>query len=175
MDPAFLGVAGLYLVMVSARHDFEEFYELHRDRLVATLNASMSNLDLCSSAVDEAMVRAFARWDRVGRSAEPAAWVFVTARNVARRQQKRRHHTTSLGPATIGESPAPAGETWLVVAGLPQRQREAVTLRHVLGLTEQGVAEAMGVTRGTVSSTLRDAYRSLGTALSDNDGQEVAR
>ena len=153
-------------------HDFEQFYGTNRDRLVATLRSTISDLDVCSSAVDEAMTRAFARWNRIGSSPEPAAWVFVTARNVARRQLKRRRRTTTSGSLTEAATPAPAGETWLVVADLPPRQREAVVLRHLLGLTERGVAEAMDVTRGTVSSTLRDAYERLGHALHDNE-QEV--
>lgn len=152
----------------SSGHDFEEFYRLHRDRLVATLHNSFADLDECSGAVDEAMVRAYSRWHRIGRSAEPAAWVFVTARNIVRRHLKRTQRATTR--STVDEvSAAPAGETWLVVADLPDRQREAVALRHLLGLTEQGVAEAMGVTRGTVSSTLRDAYKRLGVALHDNE------
>ena len=158
---------------------FEEFYETHHDRLVATLHGSVADLDLCVSAVDEAMARAFARWARVGRFPEPAGWVFVTARNVARKQLKRRQRHRSL---SLDERPGaadgvvaadpPAGEVWSIVARLPERQREAVGLRHLLGLTERGVGEAMGITRGTVSSTLRDAYSTLGLELRDEPPPE---
>jgi RNA polymerase sigma-70 factor (ECF subfamily) len=157
------------MMMPFPEHDFEQFYGAHRDRLVATLHASFPDLDACASAVDEAMVRAFARWSRIGTSPDPAAWVFVTARNVARRQVKRQRRTNVRGSSSQAIAPPPAGETWLVVADLPARQREAVVLRHLLGLTERGVAVAMGVTRGTVSSTLRDAYASLSLALQDNE------
>lgn len=153
---------------------FEDFYAAHRDRLIVTLSGSVRDLDLCASAVDEALVRAFARWSRIGRHPEPAGWVFVTARNIARKQLKRRHRheTFSLedraarGDRTLPIDPAD-GDVWRVVAQLPDRQREAVGLRHLLGLTERGIGEVMGISRGTVSSTLRDAYRSLGIALQD--------
>jgi DNA-directed RNA polymerase specialized sigma24 family protein len=42
---------------------------------------------------------------------------------------------------------------------LPARQREAVVLRHYLGLTEEQAAEAMKVTRGTVKSATSRACR----------------
>ena len=53
----------------------------------------------------------------------------------------------------------------MLVADLPARQREAVLLRHVGELTEQEIAEAMGVARGTVSSTLRSAYKRLNAEI----------
>ncbi|MEZ5379688.1 MAG: sigma factor-like helix-turn-helix DNA-binding protein [Acidimicrobiales bacterium] len=145
---------------------FESFYGEHRDRLVAVLFGFVGDMTVAADAVDEAFTKAYTRWNRISRHPEPAGWVFVTARNEARRQMKRR--TARPAFATKTTIVGPAGETWLLVAALPDRQREAVALRHLLGLTEQGVAEAMGITRGTVSSTLRDAYRSLGLSLADS-------
>ena len=44
---------------------------------------------------------------------------------------------------------------------LPDRQRMAVVLRYLADLTEPDIATIMGVSRGTVASTLADARRSL--------------
>ena len=66
-----------------------------------------------------------------------------------------------------GSVPAPAGEAWALVAALPERQRTAVVLRHVADLTEPEIARVMGITRGTVSSTLSDAHRALRAQLAD--------
>ncbi len=146
---------------------FDEFYRLARGRLVAALTATVGDVDLAADAVDEAMARAYARWARVGRHPEPAGWVFVTARNVARRALKRQQRPGQLGGSERVEEPG--GEIWLLVRDLPSRQREAVVLRHMAGLTESAICEVMGVTRGTVSSTLRDAYHTLNSALSEQD------
>jgi DNA-directed RNA polymerase specialized sigma24 family protein len=40
-------------------------------------------------------------------------------------------------------------EVLAAVRALPARQREAVVLRHYLGLTEEEAAQAMKITRGT--------------------------
>jgi DNA-directed RNA polymerase specialized sigma24 family protein len=149
--------------------DFEVFYEQHRDRLVLTLSGLIDadESGLAADAVDEAMARAYARWRRLQKHPEPAGWVFVTARNICRRRLRRRRHRITV----IADEPVipPAGEIWQVVAGLPVRQREAIVLRHIAGLTERGVGEAMGITRGTVSRTLRDAYQALRLALGEEE------
>jgi RNA polymerase sigma-70 factor (ECF subfamily) len=47
------------------------------------------------------------------------------------------------------------------LAPLAERDRRAVVLRHVLGYTEPEIARHERVPRGTVSSRLRRAYRTL--------------
>src|SRR5438874_2291883 len=93
-----------------------------------------------------------ADWGHRGRRSRP-------------RRQLRRSATEArlllLEPVTMPEPP-PGGEAWSLVADLPIRQRTAVVLRHVVGLTESQIADAMGVTRSTVSSALASAHRTLG-------------
>jgi RNA polymerase sigma factor (sigma-70 family) len=67
---------------------------------------------------------------------------------------------------------APAGEVWELVRELAPRQRIAVVLRYVADLSESEIGEAMGVTRGTVSSTLFAARQALGAALAVPDSVE---
>ncbi len=49
---------------------------------------------------------------------------------------------------------------------LPEAQRQTVVLRHYLHLTEQQIAEATGVARGTVKSRLS---RALATLAANSD------
>jgi DNA-directed RNA polymerase specialized sigma24 family protein len=46
-----------------------------------------------------------------------------------------------------------------------------VVLRYVADLTEAQIATAMGVSRSTVSSTLRDAHRALAERLGEPQEQ----
>lgn len=124
---------------------------------------------LAADAVDEAFARAFAGWDRVQAMRSPAGWVYRVAVNEARRQLRRatREESRLAAEPPPRATPPPGGEAWLLVEGLPLRQRAAVVLRHVAGLTETQIGEALGVTRSTISSSLADAYRSLAAQLTD--------
>ena len=124
---------------------------------------------LAADAVDEAFARAFAGWDRVQAMRSPAGWVYRVAVNEARRQLRRATREDALVAAQPPPRPAPppGGEAWLLVETLPVRQRAAVVLRHVAGLTEAQIGSALGVTRSTVSSSLAAAYRSLAGQLAE--------
>jgi RNA polymerase sigma factor (sigma-70 family) len=51
------------------------------------------------------------------------------------------------------------------VARLPRRPREVLALRYYLGLTDQQIAEALRVSRSTVSSTATRALATLAREL----------
>jgi RNA polymerase sigma factor (sigma-70 family) len=152
-------------------HDgFEAFYDATHARLVTSMLLVTGDPDVARDATDEAFVRALGAWRRVSGMASPAGWTYRVAINVVRRRARRaalerRLLARSDRPPT--SVPAPAGEAWAAVADLPPRQRTAVVLRFVADLTEAQIAQAMGISRSTVSSTLADATRSLGHALAD--------
>ena len=154
-----------------ADHSFDRFYRVHRDRIAKALAFSLGDVDLAAEATDEAFVRAYERWGRVSQMASPAGWTYRVALNVVRRRQRRQALERRLlrRAAAPDQVPGPTGELWLVVAALPQRQRLAVLLRHVGHLTEPEIADVMGIARGTVSSTLRAAYRSLEVAIDEDE------
>lgn len=52
---------------------------------------------------------------------------------------------------------------------LPRRQREAVVLRYWLDLSEREIAEAMGVSPGSVKTHASRALAALGKALQEED------
>jgi len=147
---------------------FEAWYRDLHPRLVTALVAAFGDVDIAGEAADEAIARACERWSRVSVMASPGGWTYRVAFNVARRRVRRSGHERRLWAGQRPESaPGPAGELWLLVADLPQRQRLAVVLRHVAHLPEAEIASVMGISRGGVSSTLRAAYRSLRLELAD--------
>jgi len=132
--------------------------------------------NVAQDAADEAVARAFEKWASVSVMESPTGWLFRVGFNVARRHLRRRAFEERLLRKTrVDHSPPPAGEVWAVVAELPGRQRQAVVLRHVGHLRETEIAAVMGITRGTVSSTLRAAYRSLRIKITESPStQEVS-
>ena len=55
---------------------------------------------------------------------------------------------------------------------LPDRQREALVLRYYQRLTQAEIAESMGISQGTVKSTLSRGLDALGGKLSKEDADE---
>jgi len=151
---------------------FEVWYDREHDRMVATLLLSTGSLDLAEESVDEACSRALERWTRVVAMESPTGWVYRVAlnhaRRIARRHKVEQRVTRKLAPEP--ELPTSAGEIWELVRGLSERQRQVIMLRHVAELPEREIAEVLGISRGTVSSTLHDARRRLGRWLTpDNE------
>lgn len=156
---------------------FDSWYREVHAELSTSLLVAFGDRDLATEAADEAIARAYERWDRVSAMSSPGGWTYRVAINVARRRQRRRRLEDFLTrserrPAPI---PGPAGELWQLVDRLPERQRLAVAFRHVAGLTEAEVGRAMGITRGTVSATLRQAYHSLRRQLDDEQLSEETK
>ena len=58
-------------------------------------------------------------------------------------------------------------EVLAALAGLPTRRREAIVLRYWLDLSEREIAEAMGVSPGTVKSSVSRGLAALAQALRD--------
>jgi RNA polymerase sigma factor (sigma-70 family) len=79
---------------------------------------------------------------------------------------------TRLGRRTELSQPAPEvhPELQAAVAALPLRQRTAVSLHYVLGLSMQQAAEAMGCRPGTVKSLLFQARGNLREVLGEDEG-----
>ena len=68
-------------------------------------------------------------------------------------------------PATNGHRET--GAAAAALASLPERQRLALFLRYYADLDYAGIAEALGISRGTVSATLHAAHANLQTKLKE--------
>jgi len=153
--------------------DFGTWFQLAYPRLAAALTVFGRDRELARDAAAEACARALERWDRVGAMASPDGWAYRVGVNTLRRLHRRAaferrllrrlDHRTEVAPAEV--DPA----LWQAVGALPARQREAVVLRYVLDLEQHDIADAMGVSAGTVASTLHAARARLHAALGGGD------
>ena len=146
---------------------FEDWYRKVHPRVISTLAAALGSPEAAADATADAFVKAYRHWDRVSRMERPDGWVYRVALNEAQRHHRRRIAEAvafSEGPPSPTHRPAGVGallEFASLVEGLPERMRHVVALRHVADLTESEIGTVLGITRGTVSSTLRDAYRRI--------------
>ena len=148
--------------------DFAGWYEAMHGRLVRVLCALGPDADAASDAADEAFARALLHWRRVRCMDSPDGWAYRVALNELRRTLRRQALERRLLARLPVPGPVPEPSVAAVgglLAGLPPRQRTAVALRYVADLPEAEIAAAMGITRGTVASTLADARRALAASL----------
>jgi len=153
---------------------FEDFFREHYPVVRRALILGLGSIERAEDATQEAFVRACVRWPRVREMERPAAWVYVTAVNVAKdegRRAGRRSPTQPRQPvATLCD------ETTSVIARLDiadalevlaPRQRLAVVLRYLASLQNDEVARAMNCSVGTVKSTLHSALKNLRVELEE--------
>jgi RNA polymerase sigma factor (sigma-70 family) len=102
----------------------------------------------------EALARLLARPRPVPDAAQ-VPWVARVATNLAIDRWRRVARARSRQPSPLAHTPLEVRRADLVRAlrALPQRQREAIVLRHLLDLSERDTATALGCTAGTVKST----------------------
>ena len=100
------------------------------------------------------------------------ASVINGSRSVLRARRRALLRRAQYEPAVwSAESAAIDGEdrraVLTAVAGLPRRSREVLALRYYLDLPDDEIAAALGVSRGTVSSTAARARAALARTLKE--------
>jgi RNA polymerase sigma-70 factor (ECF subfamily) len=153
--------------VTSADDEFDAWYLGCRDRLVMQVAAMCGDRVEAMDFVQEAFIRAWARWQRVGRYNDPEGWVRRVAVNLAIGRWRwaknvvlREHVATPVEPSA-GEPAA----TMTALATLPMNHRRAIVLHHLVGLPVDDVATELGVPVGTVKSWLSRGRAQLATAL----------
>ena len=156
-------------------------------RVVNGLAVMCGSRPAAEDAVQEALARAWERAGRGERIGDLAAWVTIVARNVLRSGFRRlrieRRVRAAFGQPTERLEGTGMTEDHVDVmralAGLTAIQRETTVLHYYLGLPVAEVAKALGVSEGTVKSTLHRSRQILAPALgvddADHAGEGVTR
>jgi RNA polymerase sigma-70 factor (ECF subfamily) len=156
----------------------DRLFRRESGRAIATLARATRDLDRAEEAVQGAFAVALERWPVDGIPDDPAAWIYVTARNravdAARREGRNAGSDALEGlpaPATGRDADIPAGEAWpddrlaLIFAcchpALAPEVRVALTLRHVAGLETAQVARSFLVSEAAMAQRLTRARRKL--------------
>jgi RNA polymerase sigma factor (sigma-70 family) len=123
----------------------------------------------------EALARALANWSRVATLPYRDAWVLRVAVNLAVDAARRKK--PELQPATpLDAAEAATLRVALACAlgSLPRRQREAIGLRYLTGMSDAEVARTLGISEGTVRTHVRRGLRTLRLRLGDDGMPEEA-
>lgn len=147
--------------------NFEHFYAAEVDDLYRTLAIVLRDADLAHEAVDEAMARAFQRWNKVRSYENPTGWVYRVAMNWAlSRLRRRKREVRQLAEGSVNLPPISDQALIDAVMALPLRFREVVVLRYLLDWSEEATASRLSIPKGTVKSRLHRALQRLREELS---------
>jgi RNA polymerase sigma-70 factor (ECF subfamily) len=134
--------------------------------LVGRLALVVHDAEEARDLAQQAFLRAAERWP-IGTDDEVARWLAVVGIRLAISEQRRRKR---WGFLPVQESDATWAfdtdpDLWRALAGLDRRTRAALMLTVVEGYSQDEVAEALGVPRGTVASWLSRARDRLRPVL----------
>lgn len=157
--------------------DYDEFFNHHYVPVVRSLTLALGDREAAQDAAQVGFERAYRKWRIVSSMDRPATWVFVVAVRDARRTLRREERRVAFDdrPDRVASPESRVVDaSWIdgALSQLPPRQRATIVLRHLAGLSLAEVSDAMGVTVGTVKSTLHAAYRALRVELNDERGLE---
>jgi RNA polymerase sigma-70 factor (sigma-E family) len=151
---------------------FEDFY-LHEYLTVVALAYALSGSRAGAEDIaQEAFLRAYRDWDRVGSYEHQAAWVRRVAANLATSGLRRRlvearalARLAGRWEPVVDPMPADNDEFWAAVRALPRRQAQAVALYYFQDLSVQQTATVLGCREGTVKAHLAKARQALARQL----------
>jgi len=148
---------------------FEAFYRAERPDILRAVIMALDDRDLALDCVDEALVRAYERWDSLESMTNPAGWVFRVAVNCGlnRHRRRRLERLRPLRPDPRSSDLDGVADPAMAraLARLSVEQRTVVILRYHLDWTIEQVATALDISAGTVKSRLHRALRRLETLL----------
>lgn len=166
----------------SSADDFDGFAVVAWPRLRRSAYLITGDHHLAEDLAQAALARTYAQWRRVRRQ-DALAYARRVLVNLNIDRYRRRRIVEVGGDAidhAMRQRPDAAGTTTedrdLVVrllAGLTDRERRVVVLRHYFDLSEADVAAELGIAPGTVKSTLSRALAKL--RVSDIAIEEATR
>jgi RNA polymerase sigma-70 factor, ECF subfamily len=153
---------------------FEAFFDAEHRKLFGTLSVVTGDLGEAEEIMQEAFIRVWERWERVGSHPDPAGYLFRTAFNVQRNRYRRA--VTAARRVVV---PIPARDAFalvdeqaslaVVLRTLTTRQRTAIVLTEMIGYDSEEAGRLMGIRPSTVRVLASKARATLRSELGGAD------
>ncbi len=169
---------------------FHAFFERHHAELSGLAYLLSGDTTAADDLAADALTEVWRHWDRVAAADNPVAYargiVANLTKNWIRRQGRARRGLQLLGLSgtdrrTTGPDVPAVLDVRTALRRLPYRRRACVVLRYAFDLPEHEVAEALGISVGTVKSQTSRGAKQLAEILHEVrlpdqlGGWEVAR
>jgi RNA polymerase sigma-70 factor, ECF subfamily len=169
--------------------EFSRIVESHRPQIFRFLLASLRDMDLAETLTQECFLKAHRNWSRFRGDSSPMTWLMRIAINLQkdhwrnRRMQFWRNTRTNAIDLDDASEWLPSGDrtaeqqilareqvaqVWKVVGNLSERQRTVFLLRYVEERELSEIAQATGLSEGTVKAHLS---RALGRVRAELRGK----
>ena len=162
------------LEAASGELSFELFFEGERRRLFRALYVLTGSVQESEEIAQDAFLKVWERWARVGAMDDPVGYLYRTALNLFRSRFRRivRATRTTFSSERSTDPYAAADAHDAVVRALrtmSPRQRDAVVLVDLLDRTNEEAASLMRVTTSTIRSLVSEAHKSMRKHMEADD------
>ncbi|HEU4422309.1 MAG TPA: SigE family RNA polymerase sigma factor [Pilimelia sp.] len=148
---------------------FEEYVAARGPALVRFAILITGDDHRAEDLVQDALARAYLRWDRIGRADRPDIYVRRMLINASRSWWRRRTNrelpverpTERPAAGDFGAEAAERDEMWRLIAKLPHRQRAVLVLRYYEDLDDATIAETLDCSAATVRTHAMRALNML--------------
>jgi RNA polymerase sigma-70 factor, ECF subfamily len=169
-----------------AAQEFSRVVEVHRPQIFRFLLASLRDVDLAETLTQECFLKAHRNWSNFRGDSSPMTWLMRIAINLQKDHWRNRRlqfwRTTKANSVDLDEASEwlPSGErtaeqkmlageqvahVWRVVRDLSERQRTVFLLRYVEERELSEIAQATGLSEGTVKAHLSRALSKVRAEL----------
>ncbi|MCX4512834.1 MULTISPECIES: SigE family RNA polymerase sigma factor [Streptomyces] len=148
---------------------FTAYVQERRASLYATAYHLTGDRYEAEDLLQSALFSTYRAWDRISDKAAVGGYLRRTMTNLhisAWRRRKIDEYPTEELPETVGDTDAMRGTElravlWQALARLPELQRTMLVLRYYEGRTDPEIAEILGISVGTVKSSIWRSLRRL--------------
>jgi RNA polymerase sigma-70 factor (sigma-E family) len=151
--------------------EFDACFDSLYPRAFALALRMLGDPSAAEDVAAEALTRLYVRWPRLRDADYRDAWVMKVSGNLAIDVLRRRPPgVDGRAPRSVDAHDLAALRLALAAAliRLPRRQREAVTLRFFADMTEDQVAQSLGVSTGAVKSHVHRGLATLRQRMGDS-------
>ena len=126
--------------------------------------------------VQDTLFRAWEKWHRYRPElGSHRTWLIAILLDKCRRHRVRQHSRQDQLPEVQSNAGQPAytgGDLDVAIASLPLRQKQVITLFYLADLPVADTARLLGISEGSVKSSLYDARLRLKSELRNSDGPD---